>query len=670
MTDGSATGSSRLVVRWLAAYALFGGLVSLAGWVANVPWLTDWDGKGISIQPNATVAAVGSGAALLLLGGDRRKAAAVLGVLVSLIGATALFQYLSGVDLPGLNTFLMFDRTFGRVGVVSPGRMGPPGAICWTLGGLALCLASVARSSRSRRIAALIGLFTFAAGTFSITGYLYGSGSLYSLPYLTIIAFQTATFIVALSVSLIASVPEHPPMRWLLARGATGAVARRTVPVVLLLPIALGWLALQGQLSGLYDARFEVATLVLALTGVLLGMLWWGLATISRHETALRRSERALREADRRKSEFLAILAHELRNPLAPIRNAVEILRRSRDDGARVRSTTEMLERQVDQMVRLVDDLLDLSRITRGRIEIRKQRVELSSILNQAVEGSRFMVETMGHRLDLTPPAEPIPLDADPARLTQVLGNLIQNACKFMPPGGRVELSAGREGARAFLRVRDEGIGIAPDQLPRIFEMFTQVATPQDRSASGLGIGLTLVQSLVGLHGGTVEARSEGLGRGSEFIVRLPITGTIPEATGKRPEPVPAAAGRRILVVDDNEDGARSLGLLLDMAGHTTRLAHDGLQAMQAAEVFRPDLILLDIGLPEIDGYEVCRRIRRTPWGRDVALVAVTGWGQDEDQRKSREAGFDHHLVKPLRYDSLTAVLETLMRKEGRRELA
>jgi signal transduction histidine kinase/ActR/RegA family two-component response regulator len=662
MTD--ASGPRVFALRGLAGYALIGGLLSLLGWAFDIPRLTDWDHDGISIQPNAALAVLLSGAALLCLAVGRRRLAAALGFLVALIGASSLLQFVFGIDLPSLNTVLMFDRTWGRIGVVSPGRMGPPGAACWTLIGAALCLASARPGSSHRRAAPLLAVLAFGMVTLSITGYLYGSGSLYSLPLLTIIALQTATFIAAVAAGIVAAVPEHRPMRWLLARGATGDVARRAVPVVLLLPILLGWLALQGELRGYYDSRFEIAVLVLALIGVLLGMLWRGLTAISRHETALRRSERALREADRRKSEFLAILAHELRNPLAPIRNAVEILRRSNDDGATVRSTSEMLERQIDHMVRLVDDLLDLSRITRGQIEIRRQRVDLSSIPNQGVEGSRFMVESMGHRLDVTLPPEPISLDADPARLTQVLGNLIQNACKFMPRGGRVTLTAGREGEHAVLRVGDEGVGIASDQLPRVFEMFTQVAAPEDRSAGGLGIGLTLVRSLVELHGGTVEARSDGLGRGSEFVVRLPLAQAAAEASRPRTE-LPVTAARRILVVDDNEDGARSLAMLLEMGGHSTRMAHDGLEAVHAAEIYRPDVVLLDIGLPKLDGYEACRRIRALPRGRDIALVAVTGWGQEEDHRKSREAGFDHHLVKPLRYEVLAEFLATFAEKSG-----
>ncbi len=392
------------------------------------------------------------------------------------------------------------------------------------------------------------------------------------------------------------------------------------------------------------------------------------LATVSQDITERKRLEEDLRrlaadlsEADRRKNEFLAMLAHELRNPLAPISNAVQVLRRGPGDAAAVRSASEMLGRQVGQMGRLVDDLLDMSRITRGKIELRTERIELGEVVQQAVDAARALYTSMHHELTISVPPEPVHLVADPARLTQIVGNLLNNAGKFTERGGHIWLTVERDSDQVVIRVRDNGIGIAAAQLPRIFEMFMQLDTSLERERGGLGIGLTLVKTLVEMHAGTVEARSDGPGRGSEFIVRLPvfIETAQPVARAKVEAPAPTAR-RRVLIVDDNQDGAESLAMLLEIAGHETRTANDGLEAIEATERFRPDAVLLDIGLPKLNGYEVCRRIRQQPWGQRVLMVAVTGWGQEEDRHRSLEAGFDTHIVKPVDHDVLMRVLARL----------
>jgi PAS domain S-box-containing protein len=388
-------------------------------------------------------------------------------------------------------------------------------------------------------------------------------------------------------------------------------------------------------------------------------------ATVSQDVTERKRLEDDLRhvaadlsEADRRKNEFLAMLAHELRNPLAPISNATEALRRAGGDAQAVRLASEMLERQVGQMSRLVDDLLDMSRITRGKIELRKGRVEIAPIVEHAVEAVRALYRTMNRELAVSMPTEPIALDADAARLTQVIGNLLSNACKFTDPGGHVWLTVERQGEHVVIRVRDDGIGMAEEHLSRIFDMFAQVDTSLERSRGGLGIGLTLVKTLVDMHGGAVTASSGGLGQGSEFSVRLPVAPSAPErlASDATADPV-QPAGRRVLIVDDSLDGAESLSILLQYSGHETHMAHDGIAALEAAERLRPDAVLLDIGLPRLNGYEVCKRIRQQPWGRAMTLVALTGWGQDEDRHRSREAGFDAHMVKPVDHEALATLL-------------
>jgi CheY-like chemotaxis protein len=349
------------------------------------------------------------------------------------------------------------------------------------------------------------------------------------------------------------------------------------------------------------------------------------------------------------------MLAHELRNPLAPIRNALEIMRQTKDNGEGIKPASEMMERQIGHMARLLDDLIDVSRISRGSIELRKGSIELGSAVRHAVEAASPLVASKHLNLTVSLPPRPVYLHADPLRLAQVVGNLLSNACKFTGKGGQICLTAelasvGQSPEEILIRVRDTGIGIAADQLDRVFDMFVQLDTSLERSVNGLGIGLTLAKNLVELQGGSMEVHSPGPGQGSEFVVRLPILAEAPQLPP--PEPVVSeprtAPGRRILVVDDNEDSAESLTILLSLAGHETRAAYDGLEAMEAAETFKPNVILLDIGLPKLNGYEVARKIREQPWGETMVLVALTGWGQEEDRRRSREAGFNHHLTKPV----------------------
>ncbi len=376
--------------------------------------------------------------------------------------------------------------------------------------------------------------------------------------------------------------------------------------------------------------------------------------------TERHQAEEALREADRRKDEFLATLAHELRNPLAPLRNGLQIMKLARGNAVGTEQARAMMERQLAQLVRLVDDLMDVSRISRGKITLRRERVELARVIQQAVETSRPLIEANGHELTITVPPQSVFVEADPTRLAQVVSNLLNNAAKYTEHGGQITLTVRRRGNEVVISVRDTGVGIPPHMLPRIFEMFTQVDRSLERAQGGLGIGLTLVKQLVELHGGAVEAYSEGHGMGSEFVIRLPVLLSLaaenPPGEG---EAAPPRAGHRVLVVDDNADAALSLALMLKIMGSDARTAHDGLEALDVAAAFRPDVILLDIGMPKLNGYEVCRRIRAQPWGKDLLIVALTGWGQDEDKRRAREAGFTSHLVKPLDLAALEKLLST-----------
>jgi CheY-like chemotaxis protein len=392
------------------------------------------------------------------------------------------------------------------------------------------------------------------------------------------------------------------------------------------------------------------------------------LATVSQDVTERRRLEDDLRksaadlsEVDRRKDEFLATLAHELRNPLAPLCNMLEVWKRAGDDAELVHRARDTMERQLGQMVRLVDDLLDLNRITHNRLELRPGQVELSSAIQQAVEAARPLADSAGHELRVTLPAEPIYLHADPARLAQVFGNLLNNSCKYTGRGGTISVTAQRLGDDVVVTVTDTGIGIPPDKLNSIFDMFAQVDQSLERAQGGLGIGLTLVKRLVQMHGGSIEARSAGEGHGSEFVVRLPVlVGTATAVTPEPPTAPPLLPHRRILVVDDNRDSALSLAMLLEITGNETYTAHDGLGAIEAVEKHRPEVVLLDIGLPKLSGHDVCRRVRDQSWGKDIVLIALTGWGQEEDRRLSQEAGFDGHLVKPVDYAALLELLSSL----------
>jgi two-component system CheB/CheR fusion protein len=380
-----------------------------------------------------------------------------------------------------------------------------------------------------------------------------------------------------------------------------------------------------------------------------------------RLEEALRQRAEELAEDARRKDEFLAVLAHELRNPLAPVRNALQVMRLGSHDAGLVEQMRAMAERQVGYMTRLVDDLLDLSRISRGLLRLLKEPLDVAQPVQQA-EGVQPLVRERGVTLSVSLPAGPVYVEADPTRLQQVVGNLLSNAAKYTDPGGTILLTARQEAGELVLRVRDTGIGIAPDMLPCIFDRFVQAERRLDRSQGGLGIGLTLVRRLVEMHGGSVTAHSEGPGKGSEFVVRLPVLAEErKEELQRRPpdqgQPVNTSPRRRILVVDDNVDAAGSLAVLLRLEGHEVRVANDGPAALAAALAEPPEMVVLDLGMPGMDGFEVARRLRAQPGSKETLLVALTGWAQEEGRRRCHEAGFDGHLPKPVEWDALRQFL-------------
>jgi PAS domain S-box-containing protein len=384
-----------------------------------------------------------------------------------------------------------------------------------------------------------------------------------------------------------------------------------------------------------------------------------GASKIARDISERKLAERALREADRQKDEFLATLAHELRNPLAPICASAELLRNAKSLAPELRAATAILERQARQMTHLVDDLLDMSRITSGRIRLHPEPVDLGELLKTVMDTYRQSAETARHRVTLTAPGDSVHVSGDRVRLTQIISNILHNAVKYTPPGGTIEITLRAEGGQAVVSVRDNGMGIPPEMLDHIFEPFAQLDRSYERPNGGLGIGLTLAKRLVELHQGRIEARSPGRGQGTEFLIRMPAIAAAPVkqhsgAPARRPD---FQGPRKVLIADDNHDAGVSLSMLLQSMGHDTRLVHDGIEAVEEAELFRPDVVLLDIGMPRLDGYETARRIARRHWAAGTQIVAVTGWGQETDRQRAKEAGFHRHLVKPVDVGALREVL-------------
>jgi PAS domain S-box-containing protein len=396
------------------------------------------------------------------------------------------------------------------------------------------------------------------------------------------------------------------------------------------------------------DAEGMVRSFVAAVTDI----------TDRKHaEAELRRSQLALQETDRRKDEFIATLSHELRNPLAPIRTAAKIIASAHLAPDQLERAQMIIERQVTHMALLLDDLLDIARITQGKLRLKKEPVALSEVAEAAMEAARPLLDEKSHRVSVKLPAEAVWLEADPLRLAQILSNLLINAGKYSNPGSHIEVEATHQAGKLSISVKDNGLGLAPESINGIFEMFSQIEGVEGRSEGGLGIGLALVKGLTELHGGTVEARSAGLGQGSEFIVQLPASKNPPSLPRVSDTAQAPAQRRRVLIVDDNRDAAESLSMLLELSGHEVRVAHLGSAALTLAQSLRPDIALLDIGMPDLSGYEVARALRLEPWATDLQLIALTGWGQDEDRRRALEAGFDYHLTKPIDLDQLQRLM-------------
>jgi signal transduction histidine kinase/CheY-like chemotaxis protein len=639
------------------------GLAAFAGWVLDDPAL-----QALYVRPNVTVktnmalALAAAGAALVLLvprprPRARTAAGRALAALVMVLGAATLSQHLVGWDL-GIDQLLFRERP-GALATASPNRMGPPGSTSLALLGAALLLLD-ARSRRAARAREALAAVVVGVALLGLMGYVTGASPFYALARVTGIALLTAVMLVLLAAGVMAARPHHG-LPALLARGdEAGQLARRLLVPAFLLPFAAAVALRAGVEAGWLDAPFATAAMAFALTVGLTAVVWRNALDLSRAlrardaaEHARARREEALREAHRRQTEFLAVLSHELRNPLAPMRHALETMAA----GAPPSRAHEVLGRQLAHLGRLVDDLLDVSRIASGKVQLQRKRVALRPILDHAVESAMPAIAGARHQLEILPLAEDVWLDADPDRIAQVVTNLLNNAARYTPPGGRITLAAEAAPGEVSIRVRDTGIGLAAGDLERVFAMFVQVAPP---GAGGLGIGLPLVRGIVEIHGGTVEAASEGHGRGAEFRIRLPRARppsaddlvAAPLTVVTTPGPL---ATRRVLVADDNEDAAEMLRAVLELDGHVVQLARDGVSALDRIAAFGPDVALLDIGMPGLDGYEVARRVRAG--GRPIFLVAITGWGQDGDRQRARDAGFDAHLTKPADPDAIRRLL-------------
>ena len=658
------TGANPLARRAIAlaqlASVLVGvaGIAVLAGWLLDIPGLKSLSLPGPILKTNAALSLTCAALANLLLispGGRharRRSIGCALAAVPAAVGAATLSEHLIGWDL-GIDQ-LIATEPVGALATTSPNRMGPPASIAHVLLGIAL-LAGESRSPRWRALSHGLAFVTCVIVLLPLIGYAYGLSELYAIARFTGIALITAVALLMLAIAIQAGRPDIGLVALVCRGDEVGVFARRLLPAAVLLPFGIGWLLARTLGVGVADAPFAISAMALVLIVVLAGVIWrtgtqlvLSLDARAAFERALGESERTLREADQQKTEFLATLSHELRNPLAPIRFAVELLDGPPASAHRARQT---IERQVQHLTRLIDDLLDLTRITRNKLDLHARPCELRQLVTDAVDAVSSEISRARHHLDVELPSEPIWLQVDPDRVVQMLVNLLTNATRYSEPDGRISIRATVDNATVTIHVRDSGHGIEPADLERVFERFVQVGRARH---GGLGIGLALVKALAELHGGSVEAVSDGIGSGSEFRVRLPRASAQPVVGA----PAGAqASSRRILVVDDNRDAADMLGSLLTTHGHEVVVAYDAAAALREAAGFKPDVGLLDIGMAGMDGYELARRLRGDRQLRRLFLVAITGWGQEEDRRRALSAGFDAHLTKPADPDAIAALL-------------
>ena len=632
-------------------------LLVLAGWIFDIHGLTSLFLPGPTLKTNAALSLTcGALANLLLIGRVRGRwswFASVLAIVPVSLGGLTWFEHLTGIDL-GIDQLLAAEPA-GALATVSPNRMGPPACIANVLLGVAL-LGDIGRSRASRAQTHALALAACVIATLPLMGFAYGFSQLYTVARYTGISLVNAVAILTLGFALQAGRPDGGLVALVCRSDEVGVFARRLLPAGLLLPFVIGWLLARSLGDGIVDAPFAISTMALALIVVLAAVIWrtgtelvQSLDARTASEEALLESERVLRAEDQRKTEFLATLSHELRNPLAPIRFAVEILKGPPASAERARKT---IERQVEHLTRLIDDLLDLTRINRNKLELHPRPSELALLIGDAADAVAGEMERGRHRLQIMIPPEPTWLQVDPDRMVQILVNLLTNAARYTNAGGQIQLAATVERDTVAISVRDNGQGIDAQDLTRVFERFVQVGESRH---GGLGIGLALVKALVELHGGSVVAHSSGRGCGAEMRVVLPQS-HVPAPVSSTSESRGVSA-RRVLVVDDNRDAADMLGGLLQASGHQVLVAYDGEEAVREARAFKPHVGLLDIGMSGMNGYELASRLRADSQVPELFLVAITGWGQNEDRRRALAAGFNVHLTKPAGAAEIAALL-------------
>jgi signal transduction histidine kinase/CheY-like chemotaxis protein len=659
------------------------GLLVLAGWTFGSTQLASLAAGWRLMVPSTAFGFLWAGLGLALcsvfgtVDWRMRVAVRLLALATVILPVLSLFEYATNVRL-GVESWLVdFSHPPDRYA----GRMSAVTASCFLL--LGSGLAALTWSGRwASSLVRLTAGAALAMSWLALVAVSFDVTRLINEPRFPGMAAMTIVLLAMCSAGVLSC--SRQTIARLRDANADAVLAPRLLVAAFALPMVLG--RVQVALDERIDHGLSAALVTVAFAVVVTVALWRAAARMQNlhrqrqhlleqleervaertRELAaanqeLKQSQEQLREADRRKDEFLATLAHELRNPLAPIRTGIEILKGETVPPSSKAQAHEVIARQLQHMVRLIDDLLDVSRITAGKLSLRQERLDFVGVVHQAVETARAAIDRAGHALTLALPPGPVMVVADETRLTQVIANLLLNACKYTPRGGRIDVTLTTDGQRLELEVRDTGIGIPAVFLPRLFEKFSQVAAPLDRADGGLGLGLALVRGIVTLHGGSVEAHSDGGDRGSRFVIHLALAPALPET----PTPLRVRdplelrpVARRILVVDDNPDNVGTLAELLRQQGHLVETAADGEAAFTAAERFRPEVVLLDIGMPKLNGYEVCRRIRGQPWGRSMRVFAQTGWGQADDRRMTEEAGFDGHMVKPLD----PAVLETVLR--------